>query len=157
MSLASPKGGNIEPVFILVMTIQMHGYTRQKYLLNLHYFFKMFPDNKVHGANMGPIWGRQDPGGPHVGPMNFVIWVMSLNRDWYPDTTKKARIISGRFDKWQNVPNLACVPIITYYPQWHYFVGFRLGHYKRRRKTQRKITKLHKMLMLLLLRWWWWW
>ena len=24
---------------------------------------------------MGPIWGRQDPGGPHVGPMNFVIWV----------------------------------------------------------------------------------
>ena len=32
------------------------------------------PDNKVHGANMGPIWGRQDPGGPHVGPMNFVLW-----------------------------------------------------------------------------------
>ena len=27
-------------------------------------------------ANMGPIWGRQDPGGPHVGPMNFVIWVV---------------------------------------------------------------------------------
>ena len=23
---------------------------------------------------MGPIWGRQDPRGPHVGPMNFVIW-----------------------------------------------------------------------------------
>ena len=23
---------------------------------------------------MGPIWGRQDPGGPHVGPMNFIIW-----------------------------------------------------------------------------------
>ena len=34
-----------------------------------------FPDSKVHGANMGPIWGRHDPGGPHVGPMNFVIWV----------------------------------------------------------------------------------
>ena len=30
-----------------------------------------FPDSKVHGANMGPIWGRQDPGGPHVGSMNF--------------------------------------------------------------------------------------
>ena len=36
---------------------------------------------KVHGANMGPIWGRQDqvwgrqdPGGPHGGPMNFAIW-----------------------------------------------------------------------------------
>ena len=34
----------------------------------------VIPDSKVHGANMGPIWGRQDPGGPHVGPMNFVIW-----------------------------------------------------------------------------------
>ena len=32
------------------------------------------PDSKVHGANMGPIWGRQDPGWPHVGPMNFAIW-----------------------------------------------------------------------------------
>ena len=33
------------------------------------------PDSKVHWANMGPIWGRQDPGGPHVGPMNLAIWV----------------------------------------------------------------------------------
>ena len=33
-----------------------------------------YPYSKVHGANMGPIWGRQDPGWPHVGPMNFVIW-----------------------------------------------------------------------------------
>ena len=32
------------------------------------------PDSKVHGAKMRPIWGRQDPGGPHVGPMNFAIW-----------------------------------------------------------------------------------
>ena len=31
--------------------------------------------SKVHEANIGPIWGRQDPGGPHVGPMNFAIWV----------------------------------------------------------------------------------
>ena len=36
-----------------------------------------FPDSKVHGTNMGPLWGRQDPGGPHVGPMNFAIWVMT--------------------------------------------------------------------------------
>ena len=32
------------------------------------------PNSKVHGANMGPVWGRQEPGGPHVGPMNFDIW-----------------------------------------------------------------------------------
>ena len=36
------------------------------------------PDSKVQGANMGPIWGRQDPGGPHVGPMNFAIWGSTL-------------------------------------------------------------------------------
>ena len=32
------------------------------------------PDSKVDGANMGPIWGRQVPGGPHVGPINLAIW-----------------------------------------------------------------------------------
>ena len=31
-------------------------------------------DSRVRGANMRPIWGWQDPGGPHVVPMNFVIW-----------------------------------------------------------------------------------
>ena len=35
-----------------------------------------YPDSKVHTANMGPIWDRQDPGGPHVCPMNFAIWVV---------------------------------------------------------------------------------
>ena len=40
------------------------------------------PDSKVHGANMGPIWGRQDPGGPQVGPMNFAIgWIFF--QYWY--------------------------------------------------------------------------
>ena len=27
---------------------------------------------------MGPIWGRQDPGGPHVSPMNFAICSVRL-------------------------------------------------------------------------------
>ena len=35
----------------------------------------LYPDRKVHGPNMGPIWGQQDPGGPHVGPMNLAFWV----------------------------------------------------------------------------------
>ena len=38
------------------------------------------PDSKVNGANMGPFWDRQDPGGPHVGPMNFAIWVTFSNK-----------------------------------------------------------------------------
>ena len=28
---------------------------------------------------MGPTWGRQDPGGPHVGPMNPAIWVINAS------------------------------------------------------------------------------
>ena len=36
--------------------------------------FQAIPDSKVHGDSMGTIWGRQDPGGPHVGPINFAIW-----------------------------------------------------------------------------------
>ena len=31
-------------------------------------------DSKVVGDNMAPIWGRQDPGRPHVGPVNFAFW-----------------------------------------------------------------------------------
>ena len=43
---------------------------------------QMYPDSKVHGANMGPIWGRQGPGGPHVGPMNPAIWVLCAICTW---------------------------------------------------------------------------
>ena len=32
------------------------------------------PDSKVYGANMGPMWGRQNPCGHHVGHMNLAIW-----------------------------------------------------------------------------------
>ena len=38
---------------------------------------KVFPDSKVHGANMGPTWVLSAPDGPHVGPMNLAI------KDWY--------------------------------------------------------------------------
>ena len=39
---------------------------------------KTCPDIKVHRANMGPTWGRQEPGGPHVGHVNLAIWVVLL-------------------------------------------------------------------------------
>ena len=32
------------------------------------------PDSKILGAHMEPTWCRQDPGGPHVGPMKIAIW-----------------------------------------------------------------------------------
>ena len=33
------------------------------------------PDSKVHETYMSPTWGRQDPGGSPVGPMNLAIRV----------------------------------------------------------------------------------
>ena len=71
-------------------------------------------DSKVHGANMGPIWGRQDPGGPHVGPMNFAIrdplkqfWII-LKLDWEEackiDTSKS--FIRKKYIKTKNAPKI---------------------------------------------------
>ena len=38
------------------------------------FFMKLkHPDNKVHGANMGPTWVLSAPDGPHVGPINLAI------------------------------------------------------------------------------------
>ena len=44
--------------------------------MQLCYLSKLFPDSKVHGANMGPTRVLPAPGGSHVGPMNLVIWVI---------------------------------------------------------------------------------
>ena len=54
----------------------------------------MIPDSKVHVANMGTIWGRQDPGGPHVGHMNLAI------RDISPMGTRYAgSVVSAKPDQ----------------------------------------------------------
>ena len=45
------------------------------------------PVSKVQGTNMGPIWGRQDPGGPHVGSMNLAIWEGYTNDPFVIDQT----------------------------------------------------------------------
>ena len=49
-------------------------YHTYKLRWNVRYSNFHIPDSKGHGANMGPTWGRQDPCGPHVGPMSFAIW-----------------------------------------------------------------------------------
>ena len=61
------------------------------YLLWLVIFLTLIymkPDSKVHGANMGPTWGRLDPGGPHVGHVKLAIW----ERLHYRCTSLKNRI-----------------------------------------------------------------
>ena len=55
------------------------------------------PDSKIHGAHIGSIWGRQHPGGPHVGPMEdkdpFVIHIEWYG-GWWPSHARTKAIIS---------------------------------------------------------------
>ena len=53
-------------------------------LLNFATFFKfpcivqIYPDSKIHGANMGPTWVLLGPGGPHAGPIKHAIRVCMI-------------------------------------------------------------------------------
>ena len=62
------------------LTIRQHWFREwigdklvQSHYLNQWWPSSLAPDNKVHGANMGPTWVLSAPGGPHVGPMNLAI------------------------------------------------------------------------------------
>ena len=35
--------------------------------------YGVYPESKVHGANVGPIWVLSAPGRPHVGPINLAL------------------------------------------------------------------------------------
>ena len=71
---------------------------------------KSIPDSKVHGANMGPIWGRQDPGGPHVDPMNFANWDVILetffNTSAYHYQLKQIKIDTKKLNQYL-LPNIS--------------------------------------------------
>ena len=99
---------------------------------NGYIWLKQPSDSKVHGANMRPIWGRQDPGGPHVGPISLAIWahvVAALSvkyayRTWGTFSTPKltgsptvqhiSRILSISILKWIR----RCYLITTITAQW---------------------------------------
>ena len=77
----------VSVVHVMTVTWRMHMYVHfAKYFVitsapetcfqpRRHYI----PDSKVHGDNMGPTWGRQDPRGPHVGHQNLAIWDVPLH------------------------------------------------------------------------------
>ena len=54
-------------------SVKLETFWRTSLTKNILILYEITP-NKVHGANMGPIWSRQDPDGPLVGCMNFAIW-----------------------------------------------------------------------------------
>ena len=75
--IQNPRDGySPEPWYRYSRIKQLDGLTVRRYLTSPWSLADRSTDSKVHGVNMGPIWGRQDPGGPHVGPMNFAIWVL---------------------------------------------------------------------------------
>ena len=65
-----PSRGDVITNLQCFMSLWKSCWTNNQVMVN-------FPDSKVHGANMGSIWGRQDPDGPHVCPMKFAIWVQT--------------------------------------------------------------------------------
>ena len=50
---------------------------------------------------MGPTWGRQDPGGPHVGPMNIGIRV-----DFETEILDNVETESDTYEKQNEATNL---------------------------------------------------
>ena len=68
---------------------------------------KGYPESKIHGDNMRPAWGRQDPGGPHVGHMNIVIWVMKqINQ----------KMLFGNMSKFVTIQSIFCAETQKYLP-----------------------------------------
>ena len=58
------------------------------------------PDNKAHGANMGPTWVLLVPDGPHDGPMNLAIRagckgrMMEGERTEWTEISRNLRMVS---------------------------------------------------------------
>ena len=70
------------------------------------------PDSEVHGANMGPTWGRQNPGGPHVGHMDLAIWECTR---FQVLPTKQILIQKLHFRHFHSVENIWTLPLQKFY------------------------------------------
>ena len=73
-----PKFNTCYPtlVFTTIKLVVIRSWLKSMRWARLQNRLGIYPNSKVQGANMGPIWGQQDPGGSHVAPMNFAIWVV---------------------------------------------------------------------------------
>ena len=61
---------------------------------------------KVRGANMGHVWGRQDPGGSHVGPINFAMWDMLHYMRTKTNLTLVYSLVS--YSDWSSIVTSVC-------------------------------------------------
>ena len=109
-------------------------YLDRKYL-NIYSYLACFckpdhecPDNKVHGANMGPTWVLSAPDGPHIGPVNLAIRVCISSNMFVPPGSASPKqtqscIKNNQFiEKWSPVqvsqyPN--CWDCLLDQPTWN--------------------------------------
>ena len=86
-------------------------------------WLQTYPDGKVHVAHMGPTWGRQDPGGPHVGPMNLAI------RDEFDVLHHRANLSSIIAKPWHLPPSLSARRRLAAPGEWgkRHLVGLRIN------------------------------
>ena len=92
-------------------------------------WFSPSPDSKVHGANMGFIWGRQDPAGLHVGPMNRAgVWaylwgvydrmpVVSYHKHLNPSHAKLFRGNIIIYLHFMSLPHIELTPVAEILPR----------------------------------------
>ena len=102
-------------------------------------FFHNNPDNKVHGANMGPTWVLSAPDGPHVGPINLAIreWIYVIclilflgvssltpgqSYSHFSRTFQRRhmRVMASEITSDSNICSTACLGIKYYYYYHHH-------------------------------------
>ena len=90
LCVLSPFLGNIKDIFLIfyhLPTLRWHGYLKSIFVEDMHHSTLHIQNHECRWPGdakknesvrtsliaryMGPIRGRQDPGGPHVCPMNF--------------------------------------------------------------------------------------
>ena len=74
--------------------------------------WKNHPGSKIQGTNVGPTWGRQNLGGPHVGHPNRVIWAPKRHTSQFQDCGSDRKI---NYIKWKSNIFATC---FFYYTQF---------------------------------------
>ena len=95
----------------------------------------VYPDSKVHGANMGPTWVLSAPDGPHVGPMNLVIRV-TYGADSPPgskataDRHRRSNTTGSELPAWTRSDPYGCMHIvyIGFNGCWYWVYLFHIPH-----------------------------
>ena len=60
-----------------------HSLSRRPLIYTMYCIYASPLETSLIARSVGPTWGLQDSGGPHVGPMNFAIWdTNDINHIW---------------------------------------------------------------------------